>query len=324
MAENIVYLVYGTDRFLIRQETEKIIHKHNIERVDTEYYDLDETDIEAAIENAMTIPFLSEKKAVILANANFLSTQPMEKGEKQSQKTLTRYLSNPSPTTLMIVQVLSDRIDVNKPPVRIIHEKHEIIDCHPEDDKDVFTRIKEKLEENHFSMAPDALQLFVGRVGNDNEMQENELNKLMSYAYGQDEITLDMVKEVVYKNPEDHIYQLVNAIIASDRMLMLKVYRELLEANIDPMWILGAIVSKFQEILYTKELVRAGNKFDEIMKYFSASKGRTYYILKNANTISDEKLQYFLDGLQDLDQKIKTGKIDKEIGLELFIQKLYE
>ncbi|HOP56750.1 MAG TPA: DNA polymerase III subunit delta [Bacillota bacterium] len=324
MAEGIVYLVYGADRFLVRQETEKIIQKHNIDRSDTEYYDLEETLVDSAVENAMTIPFLSEKKAVILTNANFLSIQSTEKSLKQNQKILVRYLLNPNPTTIMIVQVFSERIDMNKQIVKIIHDKYEIVDCRQEEEKDVFVRIKDEFGKNGFSIAPDALQLFVGRVGSDSEMLKNELDKLMSYAFGQTEITIDMVKEVVYKNPEDHIYQLVNAIIASDRMLMLKVYKELLDSNIDPMWILGAIVSKFQEILYTKELIRSGNKFDEIMKYFSASKGRTYYILKNANTISDEKLQYFLNGLQDLDLKIKTGKIDKEIGLELFIQRLYE
>ncbi len=324
MPESLVYLLYGTDRYLVKQETEKIISGHGIDSVDTENYDLDEDPLEDAVESAMTIPFLSEEKAVVIAHADFLASQPQPGPARQNSRILLDYLRNPNPTTILIIQVSTDKPDPKQPIVNLVREKYAERDCRQDRDEDIFGAIKKKLGENGFSIAPDALQLFVGRVGSDRQMQDNELDKLMSYAFGQEDITIDMVKDVTYKNPEDHIYQLVNAIIASDRQLMLRIYRELLESNIDPMWMLASIVSKFQEILYTKELVKTGCKFDEIMRYFSASKGRTYYIMKNANAISDDLLREYLARLCDLDQNIKTGKVDKEVGLELFIQKLYE
>ena len=50
-----------------------------------------------------------------------------------------------------------------------------------------------------------------------------------------------MVREIVYSNPDDHIYLLVNAVIASDTEMLMQIYRELLMANIDELWILRAL-----------------------------------------------------------------------------------
>lgn len=200
----------------------------------------------------------------------------------------------------------------------------EVISCNPDKNKDVFQEIKDVLAKHLLKIDANALQVFVSRAGNDRETMFNELDKLVNYAFGYDTITVDMIKEVVYKNPEDHIYQLVNAVIEDDKQLMISVYRELLEANIDPMWMISAIISKFQEILYTKELIRMNYKYDDIMHYFSASKGRTYYIMKNANQITESQLEFFLTKLEDLDSQIKTGQIDKQIGLELFILRMYQ
>ena len=46
---------------------------------------------------------------------------------------------------------------------------------------------------------------------------------------------------------------------------------------------------------------------------------RTYYIMKNARGVSTDIVVKHLKTLEEIDYKIKTGQIDKKIGLELFI-----
>jgi len=323
--EQTVFLLSGTDRYLIRQKTDQILAKHGIEHIDIETYDMEETLIQNAIDNAMTIPFLADKKAVILANALFLAlVKPNIKEPEHDLGRLEQYLKNPSPSTILVIQAPYEKLDTRSKLSRLIADNSEHIVCTSEKQQDLFQEIKDALEKEHLRIDANALQVFVGRAGSDRETLFHELDKLISYAYGNEEITAEMIREVVYKNPEDHIYQLVNAVIEEDKQLMMTIYRELLEANIDPLWMLGAIIAKFQEILYTKELLRMNYKYDDIMRYFAASKGRTYYIMKNANSISENQLDYYLAKLEDLDQKIKTGQIDKEIGLELFILRLYQ
>lgn len=321
--EQILFLLTGTDHYLIKKKTDELLTRFNIDRMDLESYDMEETLLQDAIDNAMTIPFLSEKKAVVLTNASFMSAVKPAKELEHDFLRLEDYSKNPNPTTVLIILAPYEKLDSRKKNIKLILDHFEVISCNPDKNKDVFQEVKDVLAKNLLKIDANALQVFVSRAGSDREMLFNELEKLINYAYGYDTITVAMIKEVVYKNPEDHIYQLVNAVIEDDKQMMIAIYRELLEANIDPMWMIGAIISKFQEILYTKELIRMNYKYEDIMHYFSASKGRTYYIMKNANQITKNQLEYFLTKLEDLDSQIKTGQIDKQIGLELFILRMY-
>jgi DNA polymerase-3 subunit delta len=58
------------------------------------------------------------------------------------------------------------------------------------------------------------------------------------------------------------------------------------------------------------------------MKYFKASSGRVYYMIQNANNVEDQLLIDTLSKVEELDYQIKSGQIDKFLGIELFILSL--
>lgn len=321
---HILYFLYGSDSYLIRKQTEAILDEHHIDRLNMESYDMEEVSLVQAIDSAMTIPFFEDKKAVVLTNCVFLSASKSPKDLEQPLEILEEYVRNPNPSTIFIVQAPYEKLERHSATLKALMDHAEPIVCAIEQNEDIFVEVKNILSSVNLRIEANALQLFVSRVGSDRLMMKNELDKLIAYSAGMDTITMDTVRTVVYKNPEDHIYLLVNAVIAEDKQMMIQIYQELLQANLEPMWLLGAIVSKFQEILYTKELLKTGSKYEDIMKYFSASKGRTYYIMKNANDISEKQLLDYLNRLEKLDSNIKTGQIDKEVGIELFLMQIYQ
>jgi DNA polymerase-3 subunit delta len=289
----------------------------------TESYDMEETDMEIAINHAMTIPFLTEYKAVILTNASFLNSDQKTKEIEQPIETLLSYLGDPNPSTVLIVQAPYDRIDHHHPAYKLLKTKAEIIDCSSTQEVDVFQEVKAILANEKMTIEPNALQILVARAGANRQMLMNELNKVIAYSKGLDQVTSDIVREVVTKNPEENIYLLVNALVEGDKRMMVTIYQDLMSSHLDPILVIKVISTKFQEILYTKELLKTGAKQDDIMRFFSASKNRMYYIMKNARDVSEQKLFDFLTQLEKLDSDIKTGQIDKQIGLELFLMKLF-
>lgn len=311
-------LLYGNDAYGIKKHIDQILAEAEIKEEDTEIYDYEEDGLEGALQSAMTLPFLAEKKAVVLKNCSFLSDKNALSAE--AAESLKRYCGYLNPTTLWIMTVAGEKLDYRKNLVKYLTKNIEAKAFNQSNDtKSIYKAIQEAVEKNGLVIDSLALTQFVNRIGNDSEMLENELEKLITYALDKKRITSDMVYDVVSRDIESNIFELVNAYLAKDVNKTLGIYRDLQSIKIDPIWMLGTITSKFQEILYTKELLRLRYKNEDIMKYFNASKGRVYYMVQNARNIEDDRLVQLLTKAEDLDFRIKSGQIDKDLGIELFL-----
>jgi DNA polymerase-3 subunit delta len=313
-----LYLLYGNDAFLIKNKTDKILADAMVDPSDVETFDLEESSMEDAIHAAMTIPFLSERKGVVLRNCAFLTAQKIPK-ESESLASWTRYLQKPNPTTILVMQAPFEKIDTRKTAFRICQETCQIEECVAMQKDDMYRLVKGALAKAGKTMDANALEEFVNRTETDGLGAINELDKLFQYADQTPRIDIQMVRAVTTRNVEDNVFELVNALLAHDTRSITRIYQDLLRLNTDPNGILGLIAGKFQEILYTKELMRMKRSEDEIMRYFGASKRRVYYIQKNAKDLSDDQLARYMTELEKIDFRIKSGALDKKMGLELFL-----
>ena len=72
-------------------------------------------------------------------------------------------------------------------------------------------------------------------------------------------------------------------------------------------------------LLYTKVLVNRRMSKDEVATYFKVKPGRAYYMMEAARKMSDSSIKSLIERISELDYNIKSGKIDKKLGLQLFI-----
>lgn len=314
-----LYLLFGTDGFLMKSRTEAILAEHGVDAADVESFDVEEASLEEAVNSAMTIPFLSERKAVLLRNCVFLTAAKGPKEAELPLPYLLRYLQNPSPTTVMILLAPYEKLDTRKQVFRVCEETCRIVECAASKKEDIYAIVKKAVAEAGKTMDADALEEFVNRTDRDASLAVNELDKLLLYADSRSRIDLSMVRTVTTRNLEDNVFELVNAILARDSRTVTRVYQDLSRVGTEPTNILALIIAKFQEILYAKELLRTERGFDDVMKFFNATKGRTYYIVKNAKELTEDQLARYMNELEKIDYRIKSGALDKKIALELFL-----
>lgn len=318
----MIYVVYGNDTYLVKQEVSRILKQFHIESEATETFDYDESILDDVLASAMTIPFLTDNKAVIWNNVRFLSKEKSVKLDNTTLPAIERYLGNPNPTTLFIWTLYEDQLDERLSLVKQLKKESEMILCKKDEDENLFSVIKKELSKDGYDIDSNALQLLLTRASSETMNLMNEVEKLKLYAMDSKRINASMVQEIVSRNFEENIFQLVNAMMAKDFKLMMSIYEDLLTLSIDPVWMMGVMMKKFQDILYTKELLSEKKSFDDLMKIFHASKGRVYYMTKNANETSDQMLFEMMDRLSSLDYKIKSGQIDRFIGFEKFLYAL--
>lgn len=315
-----VFLFYGNDSYIIKAKTNQIIAKHKIDDFNVTTYDMEEKSIEDALNDACTIPFMSEKKVVIIKNAYFLSSAKKPKKEvKQNLEAFNRYLENPCEETLLIVLAPYGKLDERKSITKTLKAHSIVEECKPLKEQDLRSWIKRQLGKNDIKIDTDALNELMSRVENNTEVLVNETQKLVLYAEGKRKVDIDMIKKVITKNVEDNVYEITNMLLENNRSKALEIYYDLVQHSEDPLRILGILVNKYREILHTKLLLNAGKDKAYIASYFHATSGRAYYIMKNSRGVSIELVEKHLRTLEDMDYKIKTGQIDKKLALELFI-----
>lgn len=317
MSDSIL-LLYGTDPYSIKQAADQAVADAQIALDDVLSFDMEETPLEEAIEAAMTIPFFSERKAVILRNATFLSPKPA-KDLVQDVNVLARYFEHPSPATLLVVVVPSDKLECKKELLSLLELHGRALKFETAKKQDLYDIARSVVAGGGMKIEPDALEELIRRIDENPTMLERELEKLRLYALGKSVITLSMVEAITPRNLEDNVYELINQIVAKNKTTAMRMLQDLTRLNVDPVFLMQALSGKFQELLTAKALIKAKKTYEEMMKHFGYSKGRMYYVQKNASEMDADLLARYIDDLGTLDFKVKSGQIDKLMGFEMFL-----
>lgn len=317
--EKRVYLFYGEDTFIIKSKINKIIQKYQVDDFNITSYDMEEQNVEEALNDASTIPFMTDLKIVIVKNAYFLSTEKPAKEIKHNLDALKRYVSNPSNDTILILTAPYQKLDERKAITKLIKDQSDVQHCAPLKEQETSNWIKRQLGKQGIDIDSDALKELLSRVETNSEVLVNETQKLLNYSEGLNVVTLDIIQRVITKSVEDNVYEITNKLIENNQEKALEIYNDLVMHNEDPLRILGILVNKYREILHVKYLIKQGKDQSDIAKYYNATSGRAYYMMKNAGAVPLHKVEQHLRKLEDIDYQIKSGQIDKRVGIELFI-----
>lgn len=317
-----LFLLVGEDQHAIKKRTQAILLSSGINLQDTEIYDLDEVTPEDAINAAMTIPFFSDRKAVVFQNANLLGESKLGKDSETTLEYFTRYFQSPSESTLLIIQVFRPNLTLPKPMKALLELNAIIENFQAVVKQDFYQEAKSQFAKANKTITPDALEELVMRTQESKTMMTHEIEKINLYLESENVVTLSNIELLTPRNMEDNIFELINQIVARDKVHALRLLKDLLKRNIDPVTILTMLSSKFLEIAHAKALIRQKASQEEMMKYFNYSKGRLYYVQKNATSFPEEVLETTISKLAEFDYLIKSGQLEKQLALELLLLQL--
>lgn len=116
-----LYLCYGTEKYQI-QEFIGVLKETIVDRDQQDFgiatFDLVETPIEVVIEEAETLPFLVERKLILVRDSS-LFTAGKEGGKIQHKvEALLSYIENPAPHSVIVFVVQGEKLDERKKIVK--------------------------------------------------------------------------------------------------------------------------------------------------------------------------------------------------------------
>lgn len=306
-----VYFIYGDDEYAIQKQINTIVAK-----IDASYdeikLDMDDNNIGDLIEELRTIPFLSEKKVIYVTNISSIDDK------SDYYEDFLNAINTFNDTNLSIF--LADSKLKSDSTIYKDLKKYAICYAFTNNGTSLDELLVEILKDNDFQMANDAKEELLARVDNAKALI-SELDKLLMYKYDDKQITKNDVALLVSKNLDLNVFDLVTAVIEKNKKKAIEIYNDLQVANVSATYLLGLLLSKFQEIFDVKVLIQGGYSQDLIASIFKVKSGRAYYMIKNANMLNMKLVKQKLEELTKLEYDIKSGRQEQTLGLELFILK---
>jgi DNA polymerase III subunit delta len=319
-----VYLIWGTEMYLAEEATQTITSLLAPDERDfnLSYHNLDEIPVQEAIEDAETMPFLGDRRMVVLKNAGFL-TAAKEKGKVEHDITIfEKYIKDPADYTTLIIVVPFEKLDERKKIVKLLKANAEVIQVAQLSNDTAESWLLKEAETRGIQLEKDAAGLMLTRLGPLMAVLSKELEKMALYVGPNGIIKETTVDDLVARTLEDDVFALVDHVVHKRTEQALRTFYDLMKQNQEPIQIHALITRQFRIINGVKELQKKG--YGE--KQMAAALKLHPYAVKlatgHAKKFEEVYLRNCLNEFAETDYKMKTGKMDKTLLLEMEILKL--
>ena len=306
----MVYLLYGTKDFEIKEEIKKL--SKDIDEMNISKYDLNNDMLSLALEDAKTMSLFGDKKLVIVDNANMFTGSTSKDSEL-----IEEYLNHINENTTLVLIVHNDKLDTRKKITKLIKKVGKVQEFN--DELDTTSLVRRLFKD--YNIDYKTIQLFIDRVGNNPLIIQSEINKIKIYKDNDKNITEEDILNLTAKLIEIDIFKLIDYIVRKNKEKALELYYEMLKMNEEPIKIVVILANQFRIMYQSKELLKKGYSEKDIANTLKIHPYRVKLAIQNSRNYTSDILLKNLNALADIDIGIKTGTINKDLALELFILK---
>lgn len=320
-SDDMNIVIYGEEKMLLEKKLNQLKAQYHIsaENMNLATYRCQETSMREILEDALTPPFLSEYKMIVLKEPLFLTTQKQKNVSEEDVKMFLDYLSKDNPTTIFVIYHDCKNFDERKKVVKTLRKTVNFYEVSQLDHHQLLKIVDQSIRARGCHIDKEALELFLSRMPNRLLDISQEVEKMCLYTK---EITVETVDKMVTKQIEENVFELSTAILNKDMKQAMHIYRDLMLNKEEPVKLIGLIASSLRLLYQVKLLDRKGYNDREIAQMLSLNPYRLKYIRKDGKDYELGELLKKIEELSKLDVQIKTGKIDKYKGLELFLIKI--
>lgn len=313
-----IYVIVGDDTFSVKNKAQQLIRDAAVDDFSVSTYDVSETPLDDALNDAFTVPFMSDSKAVIVRHADFFSAA--QKASIYRESSLFEHLATVDLEHVILIFLVTGKKVLSQPALlKKIVDRSDVIIIEPKKSGDLKAWIDRQLAKASIEMSGPAKTLLYQRTTHDAEVAYQEIKKLLLYAYDSKTIDIETVDQLITPVLDDDVFKIIHRMLAGQKTEAFQVIEDFLAAKMDALSILTAFIHKFRELALTQAYLRNKMSQDQLASTLNVSPGRAYYMIKNAQAMPTAHVESELRRLSVYDQQIKTGLIDKNLALELFV-----
>ncbi|WP_245807715.1 DNA polymerase III subunit delta [Halobacillus massiliensis] len=320
-----IFLLYGPEDYLIQEEKNKIIESvlpPEDREFNISHYDLEETPVEEAVTDAETFPFLGDKKIVIMQSPVFLKAKPDSLPFEHNVETLVEYLNHPAEYTTLIVIAPYEKVDERKKVFKLLKKNAKVILCQSVKEWDMDKWIQSIASDLHITIPESIHELFAQEIGTNLLALRKEIEKLALNVGEGGLVTRELAEDLLSHSAEASGLKMVDAVMEKDLGRAVKLFKDLLKVNEEPIALIALLASQFRIISQVKTLKQKGYAQNQMRDYIRSHPYVIKMALKRERGFTSEELNRIIQELAEADLAMKQGQMDKVLAFEMLLYRL--
>lgn len=301
-----MHLIVSKDKEEIRQTLSSLLQALTLPTI--AFYP-ENFSVDAFVQEVETLPFLSPKKIVIIHELDQLP--------EEGREAILRYAEKPSHWIDLFLTALE--LPSQSKLSKLIEKQGKVLRFKEEKpwekEKRLAEWVTEEAKKMHARLSPQAARALVQSV--DHPSLKCELDKLICFAYGRPEITVEDISLICTPMHHETLWQLGDALFMLATTRALEIGRALLEEGMAIFPLLASLRSQFTTGM---NILSAGS---EAAKQFPYLKGN---LLEKKLTLfkkyGKERLRRGILQIFETEVKAKNSSVDPPLLLEILIIKL--
>lgn len=320
-----VYLLYGSEKYQMN-EFAALLEAQLLTKEDKDFalihMDLGETPIQAVVEEAETVPFMVPRKLIFVRDASLFTAGKDNSKVEHKVEALLDYIENPADYSVIVFMVQQEKLDERKKVVKAVKKAGTALAFMPLGGDELLKWTSKQASKQNCTFGPGAAEALVRNAGTGLQNLSGEIDKLCLYAGAGGTVDEDTVNHMVARSTEQNVFALVEDIANLRIDKALGIFYELLKQREEPIKIAALITRQFRIILQVKTLSKQSYTQQQIASQLGLHPYAVKIAGEQARKFESSRLENILNHLGDLDYKMKTGGVDKVLGLELFLLRL--
>ncbi len=305
-----VYLLYGEEDYLRRQYAKRLMDALSDEEdtANTTRFSGRDIDPGEVIDLAETMPFFAEHRCIFIEDCGFF---------KKGGEALADYVESVPGSTYLIFS--ESEVDRRSRLFKQVNKAGYAAEFPRQSEEDLMRWVLGRLKREHKKITRPVMELFLFRTGDQMELIDRELEKLLSYTMGREVIGAEEVAAVCGAQVAGRIFEMVDAVALKQQARALELYYDLLLQKEPPMRILFLITRQFQILMQLKEMEERGFDPRTMASQVKVPGFAIRKYLDQASRFTDRQLLAAVrDGVQ-AEEDIKTGQMEDRLAVELLL-----
>jgi len=305
-----VYLIYGPEKLLLKEALERLKETLSSSSLAFNYEQFDGETATGSeiIQAAQTLPFASEKRLVVVKNA--------EKLKPTEQAIIAQYAKNPVETTCLVL--VANKVNKDSPIFKAISEQKSAYEYKPPARSQYPQWIEKEFSRRGQKISPEAVKVLLERTGYNLWQLANEIEKVSLYCHNQKKIDLAEITSLVEKTSMSSIFDFLDACGSRNKERALSTFNQLWH-ELESGHIFGMLVRHFRLLLKAKVLLEKSVDDQTLIKVLGVKPYEANKCRSQSRNFSQTELKNAFKFFLEADLAIKSGQQEPKIALENLI-----